>query len=105
MEKTNNTSIQIDAIVKSPSKEANLRKGAGFSLGEIKSAGINIQRIKNLGVRVDFFRESVHNSNIQLLKDLKVSEKKDKKRAPFVHSEKKIRVRDKKVKKKVKPVK
>ena len=105
MEKTDNSSIQIEAIVKSPSREAHLRNGAGFSLGEIKSAGINVQMIKYMGARIDFFRRSVHNSNIELLKKLKVPEKKNKKRAPFVHREKNIRVRAKKVKKKVKFVK
>ncbi len=105
MEKTDNSSIQIEAIVKSPSREAHLRNGAGFSLGEIKSAGINVQMIKNMGARIDFFRRSVHKSNIELLKNLSVPEKKNKKRAPFVHREKNIRVRAKKVKKKVKLVK
>jgi large subunit ribosomal protein L13e len=105
MEKTENSSIQIEAIVKSPSRDAHLRNGVGFSLGEIKSAGINVQMIKNLGVKIDFFRKSIHDSNIELLKKLRVPEKKGKKRAPFVHREKNIRVRAEKVKKKAKPVK
>ena len=104
MEKAEDTGIQAEPIVKSPSREAHLRKGSGFSLGEIKAAGKNIQMIKKLRVRIDFFRKSVLESNVEQLKKLKAAEKKGKKRPPFVRREKKVGVRKKKEKKKVKPI-
>lgn len=104
MEKAEDTSIQAEPIVKSPSRKTHLRKGRGFSLGEIKAAGKNVQMIKKLRVRIDFFRKSVLESNVEQLKKLKAAEKKAKKRAPFVRREKKVRVKKKKEKKKVKPI-
>lgn len=104
MEKSENIDIQVEPTVKSPSREAQLRKGRGFSLGEIKAAGKTVQNIKQLGIRIDPYRKSVLESNIEQLKKLKAVEKKGKKRPPFVRKEKKVRVRKKKVKKKVKPV-
>lgn len=104
MEKSENTDIQVEPIVKSPSREAQLRKGRGFSLGEIKAAGKTVQNIKQLGIRIDPYRKSVLESNVEQLKKLKAVEKKGKKRPAFVRKEKKVRVRKKKVKKKVKLV-
>jgi len=104
MEKSENIDIQVEPTVKSPSREAQLRKGRGFSLGEIKAAGKTVQNIKQLGIRIDPYRKSVLESNVEQLKKLKVVEKKGKKRPPFVRKEKKVRVRKKKVKKKVKLV-
>jgi large subunit ribosomal protein L13e len=100
MEKTEDTHIQLLPTVKSPSREAQLRKGRGFSLGEIKAAGKTIQMIRTLGIKIDFLRKSVLQSNIELLKELKAPVRKEKKRSPFVRREKKVRVRTKKVKKK-----
>ena len=102
MEKTDESSTQIIPIVKSPSRDAHLRKGSGFSLGEINSAGINIQIVKSLGIRIDYLRKSIHEENVEKLKKIKVSDKKSKKRTPFVQKEKKKRVRAEKIKKKVK---
>ncbi|MFX1337827.1 MAG: helix-hairpin-helix domain-containing protein [Promethearchaeota archaeon] len=104
MEKTEDASIKPQAIVKSPSREALLRKGSGFSLGEIKAAAKSIQMIRTLGIKIDFERKSVHQSNIEQLKKIKVPVRKEKKRPPFIRKEKKVRVRTKKVKKKTKPV-
>ena len=101
MEKSENIDIQVEPTVKSPSREAQLRKGRGFSLGEIKAAGKTVQNIKQLGIRIDPYRKSVLDSNVEQLKKLKVVKKKGKKRPPFVRKEKKVRVRKKKVKKKV----
>jgi ribosomal protein L13E len=105
MEKTEDTAIQPQSIVKSPSRKVHLRKGSGFSLGEIKVAGKNLQTIRNLGIKIDFFRRSVHPANVEQLKELKAPVRKGKKRPPFVKREKKVRVRTKKVKKKKPPVK
>lgn len=105
MEKTNNTSIQAQAIVKSPSRNVDLRNGVGFSLGEIKAAGKTIQIIKNLGLRIDYYRKSIHKSNIEQLEKLTIPPKRGRKKEPFILKEKKVRIRTKKDKKKRKPKK
>lgn len=104
MEKTEDTAVQPQPIVKSPSRDAHLRRGSGFSLGEIKAAGKSIQMIRTLGIKIDFLRKSIHQSNVEQLKDLKAPVRKGKKRSPFTKREKKVRVITKKVKKKIKPV-
>jgi len=104
MEKIEDASVEPQAIVKSPSREALLRKGSGFSLGEIKEAGKSIQMIRTLGIKIDLSRKSVHQSNIEQLKKLKAPVSKAKKRSPFIRKEKKVRVRTKKVKTKTKLV-
>ncbi|TFG24563.1 MAG: hypothetical protein EU533_01985 [Promethearchaeota archaeon] len=76
-------------IVKSPAKDAHLREGSGFSLPEIKSADYDLQTIKTLNIKIDYHRRSVHEKNVDLLKALKISDKKGKKREPFVAKEKK----------------
>ena len=65
------------------------RKGSGFSLSEIKKAGKSVQLLKELGVKIDYFRKSIHVSNVDKLKSLKSIEKKTKKREAFVKKEKK----------------
>ncbi len=91
------------AVVKSPSKAAFLREGQGFSLEEIQQAKKDIITLKKLGVRIDYFRKSAHASNIELLKALKLPEKKGKKKKPFVMKEKKLKVKKEKVKGAKKP--
>ncbi|TFG08252.1 MAG: hypothetical protein EU539_02925 [Promethearchaeota archaeon] len=107
MEKTEKeTKIQKPIpLVKSPSKDKHLRKGKGFSLGEIKKAGKNVPLLKEFNIQIDYFRRSVRDENVEKLKKLKLPEKKKKKRAPFVRKEKRIRVRTKPAEKKPKPKK
>jgi len=76
------------AKIKSPSKTAQLKNGSGFSLAEIKQAGKNVQILKKLKIKIDYFRKSVYESNVDLLKDLKAPVPKGKKRDPFVKKEK-----------------
>lgn len=95
-------------IVKSPAKDAHLREGSGFSLSEIKSAGYDLQTCKTLNLKIDYHRRSIHEKNVELLKSLKLSDKKVKKREPYVAKEKKrtgYKPKIKKVEKKVKPKK
>jgi len=80
---------QIISMVKSPSKDRKKRKGCGFSLPEIKKAGKSIEEIKKLKVKIDYFRKSIHDENIEKLKNLKKLPKKEKPRTPFVQKEKK----------------
>lgn len=48
-----------------------LRKGKGFSLLEIKRAGLTITEAKKLGIVVDIRRRSIHDENVEKLKQLK----------------------------------
>ncbi len=103
MEKTENEKKTYFAMVKSPAKNAHLRKGNGFSLAEIKAAGKSIALLREHKIKVDYFRKSAHEENIELLKPLKISEKKGKKRKPYEPKEKKIKKKPK-AKKKVTPI-
>ncbi|MHA1930957.1 MAG: helix-hairpin-helix domain-containing protein [Promethearchaeota archaeon] len=81
--------IELTATVKSPAKGSSLRKGEGFSLKEIDEAGRNVNQLKGTNLKIDYFRKSSYPENVEKLKTLKISEKKEKKRNPFVKKEKK----------------
>ena len=103
------TKVIVNATVKSPSKERSLRKGSGFSLGEITEAGKTVQLLNQLNIQIDYYRKSIHKENVEKLKKLKLPEKKKKKKKPYVFKEKKRtpfkpkvkKVPKKKVKKKI----
>ncbi len=99
-----NSEKKIIATVKSPARDAHLRKGKGYSLSEINAAGKSVSLLKELNIKIDYFRKSAHKSNIEQLKALKTLKKKGKKRKPYVPKEKRIKAKPK-VKKKVVPVK
>lgn len=44
------------------------RRGRGFSIGELKEAGIDLNLAKKLGIYVDKRRKSVHRENVEALK-------------------------------------
>jgi predicted flap endonuclease-1-like 5' DNA nuclease len=77
------------AKVFSPAKDAHMRKAKGFSLGEILEAGKTIELLRKLNVDIDYFRRSKHESNIEMLRKLKDTSKKVKKKKPFAAKEKK----------------
>jgi predicted flap endonuclease-1-like 5' DNA nuclease len=83
------TKQKIIANVKSPSKDAHIREGTGFSFSEIKQAGKNLAILKELNIKIDYFRKSTHQENIDKLKTLEIPKKKVKKKEPFVKKEKK----------------
>jgi len=99
------TESKVIAVVKSPSMDAHKREGNGFSLREIKEAGKTITDLKSLGIKIDYFRKSNHPENIELLKTVKLIEKKGKKRKPFTPKEKKVKSKPFKPKKKMRPAK
>ncbi|MFX0082759.1 MAG: helix-hairpin-helix domain-containing protein [Candidatus Hodarchaeota archaeon] len=80
---------EVIATVKSPTKDSHRRKGKGFSLKEIKESGRSINQLKELRINIDYFRVSAYPENIELLKNLKIQEKKITKREPFIKKEKK----------------
>ena len=80
---------KIVAMVTSPAKDAHKRKAKGFSLGEIREAGKTVELLRKLNVDIDYFRKSKHENNVEELRKLKDTEKKGKKKKPFVAKEKK----------------
>lgn len=63
------------AIVKKPRLrklgpiEPGLREGRGFSLGELKAVGLDPKRAMKLGIYVDKRRKTVHEWNVEALKE------------------------------------
>jgi ribosomal protein L13E len=102
---------KINATVQSPARDHHLRKGYGFSLDEIKEAGLKVEEAKQLGINIDYRRRTSYDINIEKLKELEPpEEEKRKKRKPFVKKEKKKErfvpqemVEEKEVKKTKKP--
>jgi ribosomal protein L13E len=99
------TKEKISAIVKAPCRDAHIRKGRGFSLGEIKEAGKTVVFLKELDVIIDYFRKTIYSQNVEMLKTLKEIKKKTKKRKPFTPKEKKTKPKPFKMKKKMMPTK
>ena len=61
-------------IVRSPGT-GKLREGRGYSLGELKKAGITIKEAKKMKLRIDLRRRSLREENVnELLRILKVPE-------------------------------
>lgn len=98
---------KIEATVISPAKSGHKRLGKGFSLIEIKEAGKTIEVLKENRLKIDYFRKSSYNENVELLKKLKPLSTKKKKRDPFTYKEKKhtpFKVKEEKPKPKPKEV-
>ncbi len=96
----------LKSVVKSPARDAHLKAGKGFSLSEIEASGHSLEVIKKLNVKIDYFRKSSHDNNVNVLKSIKITTSKDKKREPFVKKEKKrtpFKPKTKKTKKKPTP--
>ncbi len=59
-------------VFTSTRKEKRKRIGRGFSLGELKDAGISIKEARLRGIPIDKRRKSVHQWNVEALKKLVV---------------------------------
>jgi predicted flap endonuclease-1-like 5' DNA nuclease len=90
-----NTEKKIVATIKSPTRGVGYREGSGFSLAEIAASGKSIVQIKNLKLKIDYFRKSAHKENIELLKTVKITEKKGKKKKGYVPKEKRDKIKPK----------
>lgn len=52
-------------------KGVKIRVGRGFSLGELKAAGLSEYEARKIGIYVDKNRKSVHDENVKALKEWK----------------------------------
>ncbi len=77
------------AMVISPARDHYKREGNGFSIPEIRESGKTIQLVKQHGIKIDYFRTSIHEFNVKKLNKLEPIENKGPKREPFVKKEKK----------------
>ncbi|RLE49050.1 MAG: 50S ribosomal protein L13e [Candidatus Methanomethylicota archaeon] len=57
----------VFAIVR-PTQPIKKRVGRGFSLNELKEAGLTEQQARKLGLKVDRLRRTVHPENVEALK-------------------------------------
>ncbi len=46
------------------------RQARGFSLGELKEAGLTVDQARRLGLAVDLRRKSRHEENVKRLRDI-----------------------------------
>ena len=99
-----NVEKKIIATIKSPRRGVGFREGKGFSLAEIAASGKSIKQIKDLKLKIDYFRKSAHEQNIELLKAAKIIEKKGKKKKEYVPKDKRVKKAKPIIKKKI-PVK
>jgi large subunit ribosomal protein L13e len=64
------------------SREEKAREGRGFSLGELKEAGLTAGEAKVRGVPVDARRKSTHEENVEILREWYEDAKESKFRVP-----------------------
>ncbi len=57
-------------VLTSKRKEKRKRIGRGFSIGELKQAGISIRDARLKGIPIDRRRKTVHQWNVEALKKL-----------------------------------
>ncbi|MBS7611008.1 ribosomal protein L13e [Candidatus Bathyarchaeota archaeon] len=55
-------------VVKIPKVGYGFREGRGFSIGELKEAGLSIGKARMLGLYVDTRRRSIRKDNVEALK-------------------------------------
>ena len=57
-------------VYKPGTRKREKRVGRGFSVGELKAAGITLDTARRLGIYIDKRRKSVHEENVETLKKL-----------------------------------
>ena len=57
--------MKIQAIVK---RKRKVRKGKGFSRGELKAVNLSVKEARKLGIPVDERRSTIHDENVKTLK-------------------------------------
>ena len=66
----NNNRRFIKPVVLSPGS-AKPKVGTGWSMGEIRSAGLTRKRMRKLHLRIDKFRRTIHEDDVEILKKIK----------------------------------
>jgi len=61
----------IRPVVLSPGS-AKPKLGTGWSEGEIRSAGLTRKQLRKLHLRIDKFRRTVHQDNVEILKKIRL---------------------------------
>jgi hypothetical protein len=59
-----------------------VREGRGFSLSEVQAAGLNAGEAEVLGIPVDLRRKSMHEENVEILKEYIASAKENELKVP-----------------------
>ena len=57
-------------VYKPGTRKRQKRVGRGFSIGELKAAGITLDMARRLGIYVDKRRKSIHEENVEALKKI-----------------------------------
>ena len=60
---------KVKSVVHAPTRKQQVREGRGFSLEEIKRAGLTLSEAKILELPIDKRRKTTHPKNIQTLKE------------------------------------
>jgi len=55
------------------SRSGKPKVGTGWSMGEIRNAGLTRKQMRSLHLRIDKFRKTAHEDNIEILKKIKSS--------------------------------
>jgi ribosomal protein L13E len=67
-----NSTYNKRPLVKSGAK---MREGKGFSLNELKQAGLTILDARRIGIYIDSRRKSVNSQNVEYLKTIELKKK------------------------------
>jgi len=77
-------------IVKIPKAGYGFREGRGFSIGELKEAGLSVGKARALGLYVDVRRRSVRKDNVEALKSF-LKEVEEKSKAEALRNQTKVK--------------
>ena len=60
---------KVEAVIHAHARRTRLRRGRGFSLGEIRKAGLSLHEAKMLRIPIDKRRRTIHPQNVKRLKE------------------------------------